>query len=95
MRMMPGWFSTILERHCGTGQIRPNWRDDERETRFVFHDPCVLSFLPTQIALNLLLWGEAANLRLCPEFLCWAYHKSAKRLRDDVIKKKVPKQFLR
>ncbi|CAM9936921.1 unnamed protein product, partial [Sphacelaria rigidula] len=35
-----------------------------------------------EIALNLLLWGEAANLRLCPEFLCWAYHKSAKRLRD-------------
>ncbi|CAN0529067.1 unnamed protein product, partial [Laminaria digitata] len=46
------------------------------------------------IALNLLLWGEAANLRLCPEFLCWAYHKSAKRLRDS-IGDNVPKQFIR
>ncbi|CAM9399100.1 unnamed protein product, partial [Hapterophycus canaliculatus] len=47
-----------------------------------------------EIALNLLLWGEAANLRLCPEFLCWAYHKSAKRLRD-AIQEKAPQQFIR
>lgn len=50
--------------------------------------------LHTQIALNLLLWGEAANLRLCPEFLCWCYHKSAKRLRD-AIADKAPEQFVR
>lgn len=50
--------------------------------------------LDFQIALNLLLWGEAANLRLCPEFLCWAYHKTAKRLRDAIADKE-PEQFIR
>lgn len=50
--------------------------------------------LDFQIALNLLLWGEAANLRLCPEFLCWAYHKTAKRLRDAIADKE-PKQLIR
>ncbi|CAM9327189.1 unnamed protein product, partial [Discosporangium mesarthrocarpum] len=46
-----------------------------------------------QVALSLLLWGEAANLRLCPEFLCWAYHKSAKQLRT-VLESKNPKRIL-
>lgn len=55
---------------------------------------CCVCFYCVQVALNLLLWGEAANLRLCPEFLCWAYHKSAKRLRD-AIGNNAPEQFVR
>jgi 1,3-beta-glucan synthase subunit FKS1, domain-1 len=34
----------------------------------------------SQIALYLLIWGEAANLRFCPEFLAWLYHKMAGEL---------------
>ena len=33
-----------------------------------------------EIALTLLIWGEASNLRFCPEFLCWLYHKMAAEL---------------
>jgi 1,3-beta-glucan synthase subunit FKS1, domain-1 len=33
-----------------------------------------------QIALYLLVWGEASNLRFCPEFLAWLYHKMAGEL---------------
>lgn len=27
-----------------------------------------------EVALFKLLWGEAANLRHTPEFLCWMFH---------------------
>jgi 1,3-beta-glucan synthase subunit FKS1, domain-1 len=32
------------------------------------------------VALYLLIWGEAGNLRFCPEFLAWLYHKMAREL---------------
>eukprot|EP00903_Cladosiphon_okamuranus_P007590 g7363.t1 len=38
----------------------------------------------TEGALMLLIWGEAGNLRFCPEFLCFLFHKMAETFRTVV-----------
>jgi callose synthase len=42
-----------------------------------------------QVALYLLIWGEASNLRFCPEFLAWLYHKMAGELVSAMEKRDV------
>ncbi|CBJ30457.1 1,3-beta-glucan synthase, family GT48 [Ectocarpus siliculosus] len=45
--------------------------------------------MATEGALMLLIWGEAGNLRFCPEFLCFLYHKMSHTFRT-VIEGKSP-----
>jgi hypothetical protein len=63
-----------------------------RQVRLMKHfpaDPTVA--LALEIALYLLIWGEASNLRFCPEFLCWSYHRGAQVMVDTFSKGKATK----
>jgi hypothetical protein len=48
-----------------------------------------------EIAMFVLIWGEAANLRFCPEFLCFVYHKGVLHLSERIEKFEPGKVIIR
>ncbi|CAM9689894.1 unnamed protein product, partial [Ectocarpus fasciculatus] len=47
-------------------------------------DKAIEFAMATEGALMLLIWGEAGNLRFCPEFLCFLFHKMSHTFRTVV-----------
>lgn len=50
------------------------------ETLATAFGECPAGVAAAEQALYLLIWGEAANMRFTPEFLCWVYHKMVVRI---------------